>query len=195
MSRPYEFKDRVHLQITFEFDLNLYRVDRDVYSILDWVGDMGGLNEGLYLGLKVILIFFQFSEFDHFLIQRLYSKQTENKKLKSAVFFDTRKTSWFRQRMHDLCCCFRCCIKLSRHERMFAKARLRMNNELDIVQFMKKIRRLEAWTKSLREEKANEKNEFNDPEVRQVENFVEDDDNVDYGFKRGRTMKDNVSGK
>lgn len=160
MSRPYEFKDRVHLQITFEFDLNLYRVDRDVYSILDWVGDMGGLNEGLYLGLKVILIFFQFYEFDHFLIQRLYSKQTQNNKLRSGVLFDTTKTSWFRQRMHDLCCCFRCCIKLSKHERMFAKARIRMNNELDIVQFMKKIRRLEAQTKSLKEQRAIEMNDL-----------------------------------
>jgi len=73
MNRPYEFPDRVHVQISFEFDLNLYRVDRDVYSVLDWVGDMGGLNEGLYLGMKVILMFFQFYEFDHYLIERLYS--------------------------------------------------------------------------------------------------------------------------
>ena len=54
--RPYEFPDHVHLQITFEFDLTLYRIDRDVYSILDWVGDVGGLNEGLFLILKVFLI-------------------------------------------------------------------------------------------------------------------------------------------
>lgn len=46
----------MHLQITFEFDLTLYRIDRDVYSILDWVGDVGGLNEGLFLILKVFLI-------------------------------------------------------------------------------------------------------------------------------------------
>ena len=46
-SRPYEFPDRVHLQITFEFDRTLYRIDRDVYSFLDWLGDMGGLSESL----------------------------------------------------------------------------------------------------------------------------------------------------
>ena len=55
LSRPYEFPDDVHLSVSFEFDLTLYRVDRDVYSILDWVGDVGGLNEGLYLILSVIL--------------------------------------------------------------------------------------------------------------------------------------------
>ena len=54
-SRPYEFPDRVHMQITFEFDLTLYRVDRDVYSILDWVGDLGGLSEGLIIMLTIVL--------------------------------------------------------------------------------------------------------------------------------------------
>jgi len=43
-NRPYEFPDNVHMQVTFEFDLDLHRIDRDVYSILDWIGDMGGLN-------------------------------------------------------------------------------------------------------------------------------------------------------
>ena len=63
MSRPYEYFDSVHVQVTFEFDLTLYRVDRDVYSILDWIGDVGGLNEGLYLMFKVLLVFLQFNDF------------------------------------------------------------------------------------------------------------------------------------
>jgi hypothetical protein len=56
-SRPYEFFDNVHMQITFEFDLNLYRVDRDVYSMLDWVGDLGGLSEGIIVMLTILLNF------------------------------------------------------------------------------------------------------------------------------------------
>lgn len=43
------------MQITFEFDLTLYRVDRDVYSILDWVGDLGGLSEGLIIMFTILL--------------------------------------------------------------------------------------------------------------------------------------------
>ena len=74
-SRPYEFKDHVHIQVTFEFDLTLYRVDRDVYSILDWIGDVGGLYEGLFLFFKMLLIFSQFNDFHHYLIERLYKKQ------------------------------------------------------------------------------------------------------------------------
>ena len=66
--RPYEFEDRVHTQLTFEFDLTLWRVDRDVYSLLDWIGDIGGLNEGIFVGLTVLLTFFQFHRFDHYMI-------------------------------------------------------------------------------------------------------------------------------
>lgn len=72
LMRPYEFPDRVHFQISFEFDLTLYRVDRDVYSILDWIGDVGGLNEGLFLFFHIILIFSQFYDLEHFLIERLF---------------------------------------------------------------------------------------------------------------------------
>ena len=68
-SRPYEFIDRVHMQVTWEFDLNLYRVDRDVYSILDWIGDVGGLSEGLVIGLGAILTLLNFKRFEHFLIE------------------------------------------------------------------------------------------------------------------------------
>ena len=62
-TRPYEFPDFNHTQITFEFDLNLYRIDRDVYSILDLIGDVGGLNEGLAILLGLTLGFLNFQKF------------------------------------------------------------------------------------------------------------------------------------
>ena len=73
--RPYEFPDSVHLQLTYEFDLDLYRIDRDVYSILDWIGDVGGLNEGLFIILSIILGFVNFYKFEHFMIEHLYFKK------------------------------------------------------------------------------------------------------------------------
>ena len=67
-TRPYEFRDNVHLQVTFEFDLSLYRVDRDVYSILDWIGDIGGLSEGLALFFGGMFALMSFNNFDHYMI-------------------------------------------------------------------------------------------------------------------------------
>ena len=56
----------------------MYRIDRDVYSVLDWVGDVGGLFEGLYILFKVISGFFYFRALEHFLIERLYLKARGN---------------------------------------------------------------------------------------------------------------------
>ena len=59
---------------------------------------------------------------------------------------------------------------------------------------MKKIRRLETQNKKIRE--VNNLN-FDDKrsEIKEVENNFIDDGDVDYGFKRGKTFRDNVSGK
>ena len=64
----------MHLQVTYEFDLNLYRIDRDVYSVLDWIGDVGGLNEGLVILFSMLIGLANFNSFDHYLIEGLYKK-------------------------------------------------------------------------------------------------------------------------
>lgn len=73
-TRPYEFPDSTHMQVTFEFDLDLHRVDRDVYSILDWIGDIGGLREGLAIILAGCISLVKFHSFEHFMIEHLYAK-------------------------------------------------------------------------------------------------------------------------
>ena len=65
----------MHLQVTFEFDLNLYRIDRDVYSLFDWIGDLGGLLEGLSIIMVSILSLLQYRPFEHYMIEKLYSKK------------------------------------------------------------------------------------------------------------------------
>ena len=39
-TRPYEFENNVHISITFEMDLNLKQIDRQVYNLLDLIGDI-----------------------------------------------------------------------------------------------------------------------------------------------------------
>ena len=65
----------MHLQVTFEFDLNLYRIDRGVYSILDWISDIGGLSDGLVLIMAALIPIINFHTFEHFLIERLFVKK------------------------------------------------------------------------------------------------------------------------
>ena len=65
------------MQVTFEFDLDLYMIDRDVYSILDWIGDIGGLSQGLAIIFAYLIGLVKFNEFQHFMIENLYRKKDE----------------------------------------------------------------------------------------------------------------------
>ena len=58
MIRPYDFKDDVQIAITYEFSRDLRQLKRKVYSIMDWLGDIGGLAGSLYALLGVIVLVF-----------------------------------------------------------------------------------------------------------------------------------------
>ena len=63
--------------MTYEFDLTLYRIDRDVYSILDWIGDVGGLNEGLIIIFSLVLGLMNYNTFEHYMIENLYLRHED----------------------------------------------------------------------------------------------------------------------
>ena len=78
--RPYEYFDNVHIAITFEFELNYYRIDREAYNMLDWLGDLGGLKEALMIILGFIFGLFNYNSFENFLVSQLYRAETEKDK-------------------------------------------------------------------------------------------------------------------
>ena len=87
--RPYEFDDDVHIVISYEFDLNLYRVDRDAYNILDWLGDIGGLKEALTIVLSAFIAVFNYNTFENYMVAQLY--RVETKKDKTFRRLQTKK--------------------------------------------------------------------------------------------------------
>ena len=66
--RPYEYYDDVHTAITYEFDLNLYRIDRETYNLLDCLGDIGGLQSALMFLLGLIFSLFTYHAFEDRLV-------------------------------------------------------------------------------------------------------------------------------
>ena len=70
--RPYEYDDTIHIAIAYEFDLNMYRVDREAYNTLDWLGDLGGLNEAIMIIFGSLLGLFHYNTFDNFLVSVLF---------------------------------------------------------------------------------------------------------------------------
>lgn len=66
--RPYEFENDVHISITFEVDLDLTVIDRQVYNLLDWIGDVGGLGEGCFFISFTLLGVIHFGGVDNMII-------------------------------------------------------------------------------------------------------------------------------
>ena len=58
--RNYEYDDTVHFMLRYSMDFRLKRVDRSIYGILDWLGDIGGFVEALSFIVATALFFFQF---------------------------------------------------------------------------------------------------------------------------------------
>ena len=66
--RPYEFNDTVHYTISFEMNLNLATADREVYHALDWLGDMGGLFDGLRIILSSVVLILTYKSYDTYMV-------------------------------------------------------------------------------------------------------------------------------
>ena len=86
--RPYEYFDNVHFAIAYEFDLNLYRLDREAYNKLDWLGDIGGLKEALSIVFAFLFGIFNYNKFDDYLVSNLYREAISKDRLRSKVGLD-----------------------------------------------------------------------------------------------------------
>ena len=58
--------------VTFEFDLDLTVINRQVYSVLDWLGDTGGLGEALFFIGSAVLFILNHAQFDSLMVRNLY---------------------------------------------------------------------------------------------------------------------------
>ena len=56
------------MSIAYEFDLNQYRIDREAYNALDWLGDLGGLKEAIIIIFGFVLGLFNFNVFEDYIV-------------------------------------------------------------------------------------------------------------------------------
>ena len=83
----------MHVQVTFELDLNFVVIDRQVYSVLDWLGDIGGLVESLFFIGGIVLMVFNYTHFDFLINSHLFrirskDESNQNKSLINENFED-----------------------------------------------------------------------------------------------------------
>lgn len=72
MVRPYEWRDRIHFSLRFEMNLNQIRVERVIYGIFDWLGDIGGFKEALSLVSILVLSLTTFEPMKSYMIKAIY---------------------------------------------------------------------------------------------------------------------------
>ena len=58
-------------------DLNLHTYDREVYHALDWIGDMGGLFDGLRGFFAIIVAILTYKKYDVWMVAQLYQQKIE----------------------------------------------------------------------------------------------------------------------
>ena len=59
--------------IRYEMNHNLNQVERNVYGILDFMGDLGGFVEAIFFLSAVLLFLVQFQPLNQTLVRSLYS--------------------------------------------------------------------------------------------------------------------------
>ena len=152
--RPYEFKDDVHLVVSYEFDLSRRKIDREVYNLFDWLGDLGGLKTALLLILGYVNSLVNYETFEDFLVSKLFRPSNKNFNTKMFRTFgnstgvrgeilNPKKNGCLKKRWHKIKLLFcKRFIKSDRRIRLFKKGRKELQHETDALTLLKYVRGL-----------------------------------------------------
>ena len=64
--------------VSFEVSLDRIKIQRIVFSLLEWLGDVGGLLEILYISFSLLYLAFHYQTFEEYLVDKLYRKKSMN---------------------------------------------------------------------------------------------------------------------
>ena len=62
----------MHVRLSFERDLNEIHIEREVYGLLDLLGDVGGLGEAVFILFAIAVNLKSFKGFENFMVSHLY---------------------------------------------------------------------------------------------------------------------------
>ena len=69
----------MHVRLSFERDLNEIHIAREVYGLLDLLGDVGGLGEAVFILFAIAVNLKSFKGFENFMVSHLYKTKPEDK--------------------------------------------------------------------------------------------------------------------
>ena len=154
---PYEKPDNTWISITIEMDLDKVMFSRWRYTAFDLLSDVGGLS-GMFASIfAVFMAAWNFNALDNYMVARLFkvrideqvSKKKKSRNENQSEFLATKCGPYFKDYVLSwVPSCMLCC-KLSRREKAFAKARDRLEKEMNIIELVKSRRYFAKALKTL----------------------------------------------
>ena len=73
--RPMEFDKFSHMGVVYEMDFDMRSFDRRVYTVLDWLSDVGGLSRAISAGFGMVYGLLTLNSLQWFLIERIFKRK------------------------------------------------------------------------------------------------------------------------
>ena len=73
--RPMEFDKFSHMGVVYEMDFDMRSFDRRVYTVLDWLSDVGGLSRAISAGFGMVYGLLTLNSLQWFLIEKIFKRK------------------------------------------------------------------------------------------------------------------------
>lgn len=142
------------MEITVEMNLDVTKVNRSYYSLLDCMSDIGGILQVLLSGFSFCLLVFNYQHMENFLAASLFKIERAESSVDEAIFnnkklahsdlivppkYSNIKDFFMNMLPKKLKCCCRE-NKMSRNQRALHKARDALQSEMNVLSLIQRLR-------------------------------------------------------
>ena len=138
--RVFERNPEAIIQVSFEISMDLERIRRSGYTVLDMFSELGGLSTVIYGAFRLLVYSLNFNNFASHLASNFYElKDSKAGKRKSIPLIPSRtsnlKEFCVEKLFKKVCICRRC--RIGRMQRGMIKARQALFQEVSILEMIK----------------------------------------------------------
>ena len=136
-SKPFEFNEIDMQAVSFQINLDMTIIDREIISVLDVLSDIGGLDGTLVLIVGLLLSILNYNAIGNYMVANLYKASESGGKVSK---FKRALCCNLDEYFFDLIpsCCL--CCRMSRKHQALMKAREMLDKEMDILSIVRSLR-------------------------------------------------------
>ena len=147
------------MSFVFEMDSDLIVVQRNIYTILDVLGDIGGFMSIFVSGLSFLIALWNYNNYEYHFLTNFFKKKalktTANNKVHASVNsienFEPKHICNIQEYLLYLMPCLRklSCCRYNSKQAALEKARQALNKEVNIIEIIKLLRYLKLAMKKV----------------------------------------------